>query len=142
MCLLKAKHDLREKVFCSRSYLIYPCTSWNNEIFFNAIKKKSTCFGNMPYLSYVRVARYISGLIMKMRIFIIKNDFIVLLYFFIVFSSMIYILLCFACMRSNHLSKLFDSDWDTSKTWSLNAATASSGDENRWPRSFFLDMLE
>ena len=41
------------------------------------------------------------------------------------------------CMRSNQLSKFFiHSDWDTSKTWFLNASTASSGVENRWPRIF------
>ena len=40
-------------------------------------------------------------------------------------------------MRSNHFSKhCSHSDWDSSKTLFLNASTASSGDENRWPRIF------
>ena len=33
---------------------------------------------------------------------------------------------------------VFHSDWDTSKTWFSNTSTASSGDDNRWARIFFL----
>ena len=41
-------------------------------------------------------------------------------------------------MYDHHLCLFFHSDWDTSKTWFLNTPTVSAGDENRWPRIFFL----
>ena len=43
------------------------------------------------------------------------------------------------CMRLNQLSKHFcHSDWGISKTRILNASTASSGVEKRWPLILFL----
>ena len=42
------------------------------------------------------------------------------------------------CMRLNQLSKHFcQSDWGICKICILNASTASSGDEKRWPLTFF-----
>ena len=71
--------------------------------------------------------RYISDLIMKIIIFIIKNG-------FIVFQNILQ-----HYMRSNQLSKHFlHYYWDTAKTWCLNASNASSGDEHRWSRILFL----
>ena len=65
------------------------------------------------------IVRYISGPIMKMRIF--SN-----------YSPAWFI-------HSNHLSKhFFHSDWDISKTWFLNASTPSSGHENLWLHFVFL----
>jgi len=43
------------------------------------------------------------------------------------------------CMRLNQFSKqFFHSEWGNSKTCVLNASTASSGVEKRWPRNLFL----
>ena len=43
-------------------------------------------------------------------------------------------------MYGHHLCLLLHSDWDTSKTWFLNASTASSGNENRWQRISFKNV--
>ena len=84
------------------------------------------------FLLITRVVWYISNLIMKMRIYILKKGF----YCFSKYSPAWFL---HFVMRSSHLSKhFFHSDCDTSKTWFLNSSTAFSRYEYRLPRFFFL----